>query len=155
MAKLCRTPRRRRRLVRLLASSDQRTRRQQDPKEDAERHVWVDVLLHSCLPRSAWESYSLALIIQHVGDRAMMNRAYMLALSAESNRHPRAPWLVAAIRDRQLILRGLPQYYGTQFRTLPSGRLELLPLDGCCTDQEREARGLPAVAELEAFLRSQ
>lgn len=70
-----------------------------------------------------------------------------LALQAAEAGEERGFRLAAEAIDRGLMLRGLPQKYGTQYVWSPiSERWTLYPWDETTTDAERSAMGVPSLA---------
>ncbi len=74
--------------------------------------------------------------------------AERLALSAMA-REPAARPVAAAAYDRQRLLRGEPQKFGTQTVATDTG-ITLWPVAATTTDSERAKWGLPSLAELRA-----
>jgi hypothetical protein len=92
------------------------------------------------------------LIFQHGLSAADMQAARKLALRAleENPDYRGARWLAAAALDRELMLAGKPQKYGTQYRRA-RGRWELYPVDPATTDAERQQWGVPSIAEAQGI----
>jgi len=76
-----------------------------------------------------------------------------LALDATAGGDERGFRLAAEAIDRGLLLRDLPQRYGTQYVFVPvTGLWTLHPCDPATTDAERTAMGVPTLAEARARL---
>jgi hypothetical protein len=87
------------------------------------------------------------MVFQHGADRAHVLRAHELAKRAAGLGSTRpARWLAAAAYDRWLMIAGLPQKYGTQFR-FANGRWVLHEVDPTTTDEERARWDVPPLAE--------
>ena len=56
-------------------------------------------------------------------------------------------WLVAASWDRIMTTQLQPQWYGTQFQSTPDGMFLYPVADGAVSDQDRQAMGVPTLAE--------
>src|SRR5690606_7159259 len=67
-----------------------------------------------------------------------------VAVALDPENRP-ALWLTAAVWDRLLMKRGLPQWYGTQYhQASPGGPVELYPVDEAVVgDEERVRRKCP------------
>jgi len=91
-----------------------------------------------------------ATVLLH-GDMAAVQRAHELALAAMASR-PTARLLAATAYDRQRLLRGEPQKFGTQV-VADGGGFDLWPCDPRTTDSERTKWGIPPLAELRARAR--
>ena len=75
-------------------------------------------------------------------------RASELALAAAEEGDPRGLPLAAEAIDRERLLLGDKQRYGTQyFYTEATGRWSLYPWDTGTTDAERRAMGVPSLSE--------
>lgn len=81
-------------------------------------------------------------------DLAEVAAAERLALAAMARAAAARP-LAAAAFDRQRLLRGEPQKFGTQ-TVVREGRVELWPVAATTTDSERAKWGVPPLAELRA-----
>lgn len=115
--------------------------------QDAERRARTRQLLDAGQVNSAEDYYHAAFIFQHGGEPDDYLLAHVLAVTAVSKGHSRAPWIAAATLDRYLQNIGRSQIYGTQYR-FPSGGgevtqgeydRELLP------DALRVAAGVPTL----------
>jgi len=121
---------------------------------DADRLARVRAILARGEARIADDYFHAAIVFQHGHDDADYEMAHELARKASElvPPHPKARWLAAAAKDRALMKRGLPQLYGTQFRTDASGRWVLHPVDPTVTDEERARWNVPPLADAKARL---
>ncbi len=90
--------------------------------------------------------YYAAMILQHSQSGEDYRRAHELAQAAAHDGEGRARWLAAAALDRYLMSRGLPQKYGTQFRTI-DGVWVLHEVDPTITDEERAEWDCPPLEQ--------
>lgn len=116
---------------------------------DDERRRRVDELLRQDAARTAEDYYAAAMVFQHGGNRDNYWRAHELAKRSAELGSAKAKWLVAASYDRWLMHGGLPQKYGTQFRT-EGERWILWPVDPATTDEDRAAFSVPSLAKAQA-----
>lgn len=148
------------RLIAHIAAVDQTDRLKKSnagllENEDRTHYAIVKTILAGSIeelsPR-AW--FSLAMVLHHASTVSNdFARARALASSAAARGYPKATWLWAALYDRQRILQGQPQRYGTQFKVASqTGKRSLQPLDGLCSDAERKRLGLPTIPELTKLL---
>ena len=126
--------------------------------QDAQRRAEVTKMLHAGCVRTANDFCNAALIFQHGEQVEDFQLAYSLASVSikldPSNKDAR--WLTAASWDRIMKAWGKPQWYGTQYTgPHPSGRKwQLYKVDeAAVTDAERNALGVPTVAEMRARVR--
>jgi len=115
---------------------------------DAERRVRVSELVEEAALHTGDDYFRAAMIFQHGGEIADIERAHELALRANeiAPTHAAARWLVAASEDRALMYREQPQRWGTQFKVV-EGEWILWPIDPATTDADRARWGVPALAE--------
>jgi hypothetical protein len=125
-------------------------------KHDAARRAEVQKLLTAGELRTADDFFHAALIFQH-GD-SVQDIQLALALATTSARidpsNQNAQALMAQAWDRIMVKNGKPQWYGTQFvRSKTTGKWVLYPTDpSAVTDAQRQAMGLPTLAEEAAHL---
>lgn len=107
---------------------------------DIARFQRVRELEASAQLRTADDYYHAAMIMQHGEDESSYAEANRLAARAVAvdPTFVKARWLAAASRDRYLMARGEPQYYGTQYKRI-DGKWILWPADPRATDRERAA----------------
>lgn len=103
--------------------------------------------------RTAAEQFAAATVLIYSESIVEVAAAEALALGA-MGKEPRARQLAATAYDRQRLLRGEAQKFGTQL-VEKHGRLELWPVDPATTDSERAKWGLPALAEIRRRLTAQ
>ena len=91
------------------------------------------------------------MVYQHGDTPAEVGRAHELAVRAVALEpgHAAARWLAAAALDRQLMYRGAPQKYGTQFKRV-DGVWVVWEVDPTVTDAERAAWNVPPLATARA-----
>lgn len=125
----------------------ERAARSPDVQKNGARRVKEILALHDrgalCDPT---DRYLAAAVVQHSLDADQVKVAYDLAVEAMNGHAPNASWLVAVVFDRHKIMRGLPQWYGTQLSTR-NGQRCIFPVDPKATDEERVAHGIPPIAE--------
>ncbi len=90
-----------------------------------------------------------AAVLLDADDVAALALARSLALEAAEAGDERGFPLAAEAIDRQCVLLGVPQRYGTQYVRLGKG-WALYPTDPATGDAERRAMGLPTLAEATA-----
>ncbi len=108
--------------LRALFEEDQADRRGEFPADmyerDQHRRRRVEELLAQATLTDPDDLFHAAMVFQHGGDRAYYLRAHELAKrAAELGSTRPARWLAAAAYDRWLMTSGLPQKYGTQYRS--------------------------------------
>lgn len=131
--------------------SHSQTRSRSTPGEGPKKQIWVDVTERAAVRRervkqildaggakAADDFYHAGVIFQRGRDTSDFQTAHRLALEAVAldPRHRLAKWLAAAAKDRELMSKGKPQLYGTQFRR-ENGRWVLYPVEPSITDEER------------------
>ncbi len=108
--------------------------------EDSLHRVRVYQLLDSGKIVTGTDYYHAAMIFQHgkFGDStssAMAEKLMYKALALDSSVNR---WLLAAAIDRNLMYRGKPQIYGTQYTSIGTGHMHLYTIDTTkITDKER------------------
>jgi hypothetical protein len=102
--------------------------------------------------KTARDYYHAAYIFQHGNCLAHIKRAHTFAAEAlQRGGCDGARWLFAASWDRQLVLAGYKQKFGTQYRLVTRGkhsRMQLFPVDRRTSDKLRLAYEVPALAVL-------
>jgi hypothetical protein len=138
--------------LRALFEEDQADRRGEFPTDmyqrDERRRRRVEELLAQATLTDPDDLFHAAMVFQHAGgDRACYLRAHELAKrAAELGSTRPARWLAAAAYDRWLMTGGLPQKYGTQYRSA-NGRWVLHEVDPTTSDEERAHWDVPPLAE--------
>jgi hypothetical protein len=136
--------------LRALYRQDQADRRHGLPSDiearDERRRRRVEELVAADALRTAEDWFHAAMVFQHGSRREHYRRAHELARRAADLGDRRATWLAAAAYDRWLMVAGLPQKYGTQYRA-DGDRWVLWEVDPTTTDQERAAWDVPPLAE--------
>jgi len=122
---------------------------------DAKRRERVSELLNSNLVKTSNDYANAAMIFQHGGDTIASGMAVKLmrkAIELDGNRNK---WLLAAAIDRDLMRRGQPQIYGTQYTKMGEGEpWKIHDLDTTkVSDKEREEYGVETLAEQKEKLR--
>ncbi len=133
-----------------LLLADQRERQQglgpESARRDEERRRRVHELLEEGAVVTGDDYFAAAMILQHGSTREHHWQAHELALRAVELGHEGARWLAAAAYDRWLTDAGLPQRYGTQYRS-EGDRWVFLPVEPTMTDEERARWNVPPLAE--------
>ena len=88
-----------------------------------------------------------ALILQHGETTVDYKKAHEFAAKAVNLGDESAKWLYAATIDRWLLSQEKLQLYGTQFKILENGDVELYPVDPKVTDEERAEWDVPPLAK--------
>jgi tetratricopeptide (TPR) repeat protein len=116
---------------------------------DAQRRQRVDALIAAGEAKVAADFFAAALVYQHGKTPEDHARARELAAEAARRGHPGGMWLAAAAWDRWLMNAGLPQRFGTQYKSGPEGGPpQLYPVDPSVPDSERQRWGFPPLAEI-------
>lgn len=139
--------------LRALLEADQEERRRglgpESVQRDEERLKRVEVLLAEGAVLTGEDHYAAAMIFQHGRTRENHWQAHELALLGMKLGYEPARWLAAAAYDRWLSDAGLPQKFGTQYRS-EGGSWSLLPVDPSTTDEERARWDVPPIAAARA-----
>ena len=124
-------------------------------RRDAERRKRVKEIIATGGARVSDDYFHASMIFQHGEEVADYKTAHDLALKAAAlvPTHPKARWLAAAAKDRELMKQGLPQMYGTQFR-LENERWVLYIVDPSVTDEERATWNVPPLAQAEEHVKT-
>lgn len=121
--------------------------------EDAARRTKVLEMIRHGTIRTSEDYCNAALIFQHGETADDIRLAYSLATIARAldNESRRCGWLSAAAWDRILMRMKRPQWYGTQFVKLPSGKWGLYDIDETAvTDADRAELGVPPLSAARA-----
>lgn len=147
-----------------LFSEDQKARKQgpinsEIAKKDSIRRVKVKELLKKRKISSAHDFYKAAFIMHHGTNVKDYKLAHKLARKANKrdDRHFRAPWLVAATKDRYLLKKGERQWYGTQGIKYVNGKPALDPKEidiTKATIKEREALNAPSIEKIKGYIKN-
>ena len=134
-----------------LFDEDQADRRGELPaalrRRDERRRRRVEQLLAQGTVTDPDDLFCAAMVFQRGTDRAHYLEAHELARrAAELGSTRPARWLAAAAHDRWLMAGGLPQKYGTQYRSV-GGRWVLYQVDPTTSDEERARWDVPPLAE--------
>lgn len=118
-------------------------------ERDKQRQERVYELLDSNLVRTSEDYANAAMVFQHGGDTIASGIAVKLMKKAVELDSSRSKWLLAAAIDRDLMRRGKPQIYGTQYRRMGADEpWELYELDTTkVTDEKRREYGVETLAE--------
>jgi tetratricopeptide (TPR) repeat protein len=118
-------------------------------KEDDERKKRLNELLDSGKVITARDHYHAAMIFQHGGDTIASSMAVKMMRKAIELDSSMNKWLLAAAIDRDLMRRGQPQTYGTQYmKKSMDAKWERYTIDSTkVTDEERKAYGVETLAE--------
>jgi hypothetical protein len=99
--------------------------------------------------KTAKERFEAAVLLVEMDDAEDLKLAEVLAQQAAAEGERLGPRVAAEAIDKQLVLRHLPQRYGTQYEWVAVlGEWRLYPLDPKTTDSERQAVGVPPLTEL-------
>jgi hypothetical protein len=134
-----------------LFEEDQADRRGELPadlrRRDERRRARVEQLPAQGAVTDPDDLFFAAMVFQHGPDRAHYRQAHELARhAAELGSTRPARWLAAAAQDRWRMAGGLPQQYGTQYRSV-GGRWVLYRVDPATSDEERARWDVPPLAE--------
>lgn len=118
-------------------------------KRDQERCAEIRYLLAAGEIQDGWDHYWAAVVLIHSNKACDIENAFELARRAvELEPQPqqiRAFYALA--KDRLLLSRGEPQWYGTQ-KIVVDGEVVLAPIDpDAVTDEERTAMGVLTLGE--------
>lgn len=118
-------------------------------RRDSLREARVYELLDSNMVRTSADHYHAAMIFQHGGDTVASGMAVKMMRKAVALDSGINKWLLAAAIDRDLMRKGEPQIYGTQFtKSSMEAPWELYQLDSTqVSDEERKAYGVETLAE--------
>ncbi|MEM9053070.1 MAG: tetratricopeptide repeat protein [Bacteroidota bacterium] len=124
-------------------------------KRDDERKSRVLELLDSNLVITSNDYANAAMIFQHGGDTTASGMAVRLMRKAVELDSTRNKWLLAAAIDRDLMRRGEPQIYGTQYtKQAQDDPWEIYNLDSTkISDEERKEFGVETLAEQKEWLK--
>lgn len=124
-------------------------------ERDEQRRERVKEMLDSNLVITSNDYANAAMVYQHGGDTVASGMAVKLMKKAVELDSSRSKWLLAAAIDRDLMRRGQPQIYGTQYRKMGDDNpWELYELDSTkVTDEERREYGVETLSEQRQKLR--
>ena len=117
-------------------------------KNDSLRRVRVYELLDSNKVRTSLDYYHIAMVFQHGMDTLSSAMAVKMMRKRIELDSTASKWLLAAAIDRDLMRRGEPQIYGTQYRKLMNSPWELYKTDTTkITDKQRIEYGVETLAQ--------
>ena len=118
-------------------------------ERDNQRQERVIEMLKLEMVHTSDDYANAAMIFQHGGDTIASGMAVKLMRKAVELDPDRRKWLLAAAIDRDLMRRGEPQIYGTQYRRMGAGTPWVIyTLDTTkITDEERKEFGVETLAE--------
>jgi len=133
--------------------NDQKDRAENHPqrkRRDDDRLAYVLARVEQlCTPS---DHHHAAMILQHSREPAHHLLAHQLARHAGEQGHGKSKWLAGAAWDRHFVSRGLPQYFGTQFKWNDAKQLCLIHVDPAATDAARTAWGIDSIAQTYALI---
>lgn len=141
--------------LRQLYEADQADRMQQPidwkvvSKRDGERRTVVRRLLAEGGLQDGWDYYWAAVVLIHSHEATDLEDALELSRHAVAldSQPLQIRALYAVAKDRLLLSRGQPQWYGTQ-KVIVDGEVVLAPIDlDVVTDEERTAMGVLTIDE--------
>jgi len=117
-------------------------------KRDKIRRARVNELLNAHLVRTSKDHSNAAMIFQHGGDTIASEMAVKMMRKAIELDPSINKWLLAAAIDRNLLGKGQPQIYGTQFEKMGDQPWQLSKIDTTkVSDEERKIYGVGTLAE--------
>lgn len=118
-------------------------------REDSIRRASVDRMIEEGKVKTAQDFYHAAMIYQHGNDTIASGKAVLYMKKAVEMDPSTNKWLLAAAIDRDLMRKGEPQIYGTQF--LKNGMNEpyiQYEIDSTqVSDAQRQEYGVPTLAQ--------
>lgn len=118
-------------------------------REDSIRRASVDRMIEEGKVKTAQDFYHAAMIYQHGNDTIASGKAVQYMKKAVEMDPSTNKWLLAAAIDRDLMRKGEPQIYGTQF--LKNGMNEpyiQYDIDSTqVSDAQRQEYGVPTLAQ--------
>ncbi len=118
-------------------------------KRQNERAAKVKKLYEDGQLKSAEDYFEAALVLVETDDVDILKLSEQLAMKSAELGDTRARRVGAEAIDKQLVRMGMAQRYGTQYVYEPVLRgWRLYPYDVRTTDAERQAMGVPPLAEL-------
>jgi hypothetical protein len=95
------------------------------------------------------DQFRAAVLLVETSDPENLKVAEQLAMQASDQGVALGRRVAAEAIDKQLVLKHLPQRYGTQYEWVPVLRAwRLYPIDPRTTDADRQAMGVPPMAEI-------
>jgi len=117
-------------------------------KRDKIRRERVNELLNAHLVRTSKDYSNAAMIFQHGGDTTASEMAVKMMRKAIELDPSINKWLLAAAIDRNLLGKGQPQIYGTQFEKMGDQPWKLSKIDTTkVSDEERRTYGVGTLAQ--------
>ena len=118
-------------------------------KRDSLRKARVYELLDSGKVRTSKDYYNAAMVFQHGGDTVASGMAVKMMKKAIQLDSTTNKWLLAAAIDRDLMRKGQPQIYGTQYtKSSLDEPWQIYNLDSTkITDEERREYGVETLTE--------
>lgn len=147
--------------LRKLYEADQGDRQSLDKEwsdisqRDRERRERVYEMLDSNFVQSSNDYANAAMIFQHGDDTVSSGMAVKLMRKSIELDSGRNKWLLAAAIDRDLMRKGKPQIYGTQYRRMSAEEpWQMYDLDTTqISDEERKEYGVETLSEQKEKLR--
>ncbi len=127
-------------------AADRTARAPETAKNDVRRVKEVLALRDRGAVCTPTDKYLAAAVVQHSLDAEQVQVAIDMAVEAMNGHAPNAGFLVAVIFDRHKVMRGVPQWYGTQL-SVRNGKKCIFAVDPKATDDERVAHGIAPIAE--------
>ena len=101
--------------------------------------------------QTAEDLHYTAAVLWRAQDVESLDLGIVIAHLADQKGHPNSLKYAAYATDRQCLMRGKPQRYGTQMAySLVNDRWSLYATNPITTDQERAKMGIPPLAALQA-----
>ncbi|OFX39072.1 MAG: hypothetical protein A2X08_03750 [Bacteroidetes bacterium GWA2_32_17] len=123
-------------------------------KRDGLRQIRVSELIDSNKVNTSLDFYNTAMIFQHGNDTIASGMAVKLMRKAIELDSTTNKWLLAAAIDRDLMRKGKPQIYGTQYRKMGDEFWKIYNLDSTkVSDKERIEYNVETLAEQKDKLR--
>lgn len=125
-------------------------------KNDSIRRSKVNNMLENGEVKTGQDYYHAAMIFQHGNDTIASGKAVRYMKKAVELDPSTNKWLLAAAIDRDLMRKGEPQIYGTQFvKNAMDQPYEQYKMDSTqVTDEQRMAYGVPTLAQQKLQLKS-
>lgn len=111
----------------------------------AELMVSFDKKGRLCTADDKWHA---AWLMMQSDELSVIERAHEIAVEAMNEGHPNGPWLVAFTFDRERVLGGYRQSYGSQTRINDRGQECLIEVESDITDEDRKSYGHPPLSEV-------
>lgn len=121
---------------------------------DTRRREELSKLIRSPRNLRGVDYFRAAVVFLHGGDLADLRVARRLAHLGAQAGYSRCLRIEALAIDRELILQGKKQFFGTQFHRTPRGKWELFPYNPRTTDGERERYKVDSLQKLKNIVKS-